>query len=96
MQVISSGVFKPTAVELGVCPPTPVFGEIILNTLEYQINVQEVINMQAGKISKINKRAGGNKAVQAGIFQKSIVKNHKKVEKFQKSINVQEVIRLCR
>ena len=47
-------------------------------TLEYLINVQEVINMQAGKISKIDKRAGGNKAVQAGIFQKSIVKNHKK------------------
>ena len=46
-------------------------------TLEYLINVQEVINMQAGKISKIDKRAGGNKAVQVGIFQKSIVKNHK-------------------
>ena len=28
--------------------------------------------MQAGKISKINKRAGGNKAVQVGIFQKII------------------------
>ena len=39
--------------------------------------MQEVINMQAGKISKIDKRAGGNKAVQVGIFQKSIVKNHK-------------------
>ena len=47
------------------------------STLEYLINVQEVINMQAGKISKIDKRAGGNKAVQVGIFQKSIVKNHK-------------------
>ena len=33
--------------------------------------------MQAGKISKIDKRAGGNKAVQVGIFQKLIVKNHK-------------------
>ena len=52
--------------------------------------------MQAGKISKINKRAGGNKAVQAGIFQKSIVKNHKKKSKFQKLINIQDVIRPCR
>ena len=26
--------------------------------------------MKKGKISKINKRAGGNKAVQVGIFQK--------------------------
>ena len=33
--------------------------------------------MQAGKISKINKRAGGNKAVQVGIFQKSLIENHK-------------------
>ena len=31
--------------------------------------------MQAGKISKINKRAECNKAMQVGIFQKSIVKN---------------------
>ena len=42
----------------------------LMLTLEYLINVQEVINMQAGKISKINKRAGGNKAVQVGKFQK--------------------------
>ena len=28
--------------------------------------------MQAGKFSKNDKRAGGNKAVQVGIFQKSI------------------------
>ena len=40
----------------------------IVCTLEYLINVQ------AGKISKINKRAGGNRVVQVGIFQKSIVK----------------------
>ena len=52
-------------------------------TLEYLINVQEVINMQAGKFSKINKRAGGNKGVQVGIFQKSIVKNHKKWKNFR-------------
>ena len=41
--------------------------------------------MQAGKISKIDKRAGGNKAVQVGIFQKSIVKKLCKMEKFQKN-----------
>ena len=39
--------------------------------------------MQAGKISKIDKRAGGNKAVQVGIFQKSIAKNHKKRKNFK-------------
>ena len=42
----------------------------LLGTLGYLINMQEVINMQAGKISKIDKRAGGNKAVQVGIFRK--------------------------
>ena len=39
--------------------------------------------MQAGKISKINKHAGGNKAVQVGIFQNSIVKKHKKWKFFR-------------
>ena len=52
--------------------------------------------MQSGNFSEINKRAGCNKAVQVGIFQKSIVKKLYKKEKFQKLINVQEVIRLCR
>ena len=37
-------------------------------TLEYLINMQDVIIMQAGKFPKINKRAGWNKAVQVGIF----------------------------
>ena len=32
--------------------------------------MQEGINVQVGKFLKINKRAGGNKGVQAGIFQK--------------------------
>ena len=31
--------------------------------------------MQAGKFPKMNKHAGCNKAMQVGIFQKSIVKN---------------------
>ena len=35
------------------------------------------------KSQKNNKRAGGNKAVQVGIFQKSIVKNHKKWKNFR-------------
>ena len=39
--------------------------------------------MKAGKVSKIDKRAGGNKGVQVGIFQKSIVKNHKKWKIFR-------------
>ena len=52
--------------------------------------------MQAGKFPKINKRAGCNKAVQVGIFQKSIVKKPCRLEKFLKLINVQDVIRPCR
>ena len=39
--------------------------------------------MQAGIFSKIDKRAGGNKAVQVGIFQISILKNHKKWKNFK-------------
>ena len=38
-------------------------------TLVYLIIVQDGINVQDGKIAKINKRAGWNKAVQVGIFQ---------------------------
>ena len=62
----------------------------------YLIIVQDVINVQAGKFPGINKRAGCNKAVQVGIFQESIVKKTCRLEKFQKLINVQDVIRLCR
>jgi len=58
--------------------------------------VQDVIIVQAGKFPKINKRAGCNKAVQVGIFQKSIVKKSCWLEKFQNLINVQDVIRPCR
>ena len=59
--------------------------------------MQEVIIMQAGNFSRINKRAGGNNAVQVGIFQNSLVENHhKKWKKIEKLINVQEVIRACR
>ena len=52
--------------------------------------------MQAGNFSRINKHAGGNKAMQVGIFQNSLVKNHKKWKNLKKIINVQEVIRPCR
>ena len=65
-------------------------------TLDYLINVQDVIIMQAGKIPKINKHAGCNKAMQVGIFQVSIVKKSSLLENFQKLINVQDVIRPCR
>ena len=65
-------------------------------TLAYLIIVQDVINVQAGKFPGINKRAGCNKTVQVGIFQESIVKKTCRLEKFQKLINVQDVIRPCR
>ena len=67
-----------------------------VGTLDYLINVQDVIIMQAGKFSKINKHAGCNKTMQVGIFQKSIVKKSSWLENFQKLINVQDVIRPCR
>ena len=68
----------------------------LMSTLDYLINVQDVIIMQAGKFPKINKRAGCNKAMQVGIFQKSIVKKSSWLENFQKLINMQDVIRPCR
>ena len=40
--------------------------------------------MQVGKFSKISKHAGGNKAVQVGIFRKPIVKKIIKNGKFSK------------
>ena len=42
--------------------------------------------MQVGKFLKLIKRAGWNKAVQDGIFQKSIVKKTCRLEKFLKLI----------
>ena len=44
------------------------------STLEYLINLQEVINMQVENLAEINKRAGCNQAEQVGSFQKLIVK----------------------
>ena len=38
-------------------------------TLDYLINVQDVIIMQAGRYPKINKHPGCNKAMQVGIFK---------------------------
>ena len=46
----------------------------VVHTLIYLIIVQDGITVQAGKIPKINKRAGWNKAVQAGIFHFLLVK----------------------
>ena len=48
--------------------------------------MQDGINMQVGKSHKINKCAGWNKAVQDGIFQKSIVIKTCRLEKFLKLI----------
>ena len=42
-------------------------------TIVYQIIVQDEINVQDGKIPKIIKRAGWNKAVQVGILHFSLV-----------------------
>ena len=52
--------------------------------------------MQAGKFFKTNKHAGSNKAMQVGIFSKSIVENSILPENFPKLIDVQDVIRPCR
>ena len=48
---------------------------VYVSTLDYLINVQDVVIMQAVNFPKIYKHAGCNKAMQVGIFQKSIVKN---------------------
>ena len=58
--------------------------------------MQDVINVQAGKSSKINKRAGCNKAVQVGICKFLLVKMKIFAWNFPKLINVQDGIRPCR
>ena len=58
--------------------------------------MQDGINVQDGKIPKINKRAGWNKAVQVGIFQKLLLWKTLLAENFPKLINVQDGIRVCR
>ena len=58
--------------------------------------MQDGIKVQAGKIPKINKRAGWNKAVQDGKFQFLLVKIKVLAKKFPKLINVQDGISLCR
>ena len=65
-------------------------------TLVYLIIMQDGINVQDGKIPKTNKHAGWNKAVQVGIFQKLLLWKPIWGEKFQKLINVQDGIRVCR
>ena len=65
-------------------------------TLVYLIIVQDVINVQAGNFSEINKPAGCNKPMQVGNFQESIVRKTCRQENFLKLINVQDVIRPCR
>ena len=78
------------------CIQNPRLMAIETVTLNYLINVQDVIIMQAGKFPKINKHAGCNKAMQVGIFQISLVKKSSLLENFQKLIKVQDVISPCR
>ena len=61
-----------------------------LCTLVSLIIVQDGINVQAGKILKINKCAGWNKAVQDGIFHFSLMKIHIQAQNFPNLINVQD------
>ena len=65
------------------------------STLEYLINVQEVINMEAGNLSRIDKPARCKKVVKVGFFRKLLV-NTIEMGQISKSINLQDVIRLCR
>ena len=69
---------------------------ILPTTLVSLIIVQDGINVQAGKIPKINKCAGWNKAVQVGIFHFLIVKIIISALNFPKLINVQDGISPCR
>ena len=76
-------------------------GFVILGTL------LEILGFRLLYVRKLysrvsNKRAGGNKAVQVGIFQKSIVKNHKRWKKIRaggnKAVqvgNFQKINKLC-
>ena len=45
----------------------------VTSTLVFLIIVQDGIYLQVGNFSKTNKRAGWNKAVQGGIFQKLLL-----------------------
>ena len=54
--------------------------------------MQDGINVQAGKILKINKRAGWNKAVQDGLFHFSLMKIHIQARNFPNLINMQDGI----
>ena len=58
--------------------------------------VQVGITLQAGKISKIDKIAGWNKAVQDGIFHFLLMRNRVLAQNYPKLINVQDGIRACR
>ena len=58
--------------------------------------MRDRIKLQAGKIPKINNRAGWNKAVQDGKFQFLSVKIKVLVKQFPKLINVEVGIFLCR
>ena len=58
--------------------------------------MQDGINVQAGKVLKINNCAGWNKAVQDGIFHFSLMKIHIQAQNFPNLIKVQDGISQCR
>ena len=58
--------------------------------------MQVGINMQGGYIPNSNKNAGWNKSMQVGIFHFSLVKIKVLANNFQKLINMQVGIRVCR
>ena len=68
----------------------------MLVTLVSQIIVQVGIKVQVGKISKINKSAGWNKAVQVGILENLLLQIMVFAAKSQNLIKVQVGIRVCR
>ena len=70
--------------------------KVDLSTLVSLIIMQDGIKVQDGKISKINKHAGWNKAVSVGKFHFLLVKFRVLTKIFQKLINLQDGIRLCR
>ena len=68
----------------------------LLLTLTCQIIVQDHLIVQVADFSEINKHVGLNKALQEGFFVIYIGENQVLKEKYQKLINVQVLIRLCR
>ena len=67
-----------------------------ITTLTCQIIVQDHLIVQVADFSEIKKRVGLNKAVQDEFFLIYVGENQVLKEKYQRLINVQVQIRLCR